>query len=179
MGNSKERKTIQYLKSVIDDEIWYFEIDGEQTAYRQIVARQEGACRVSGSPDFYLTDQSVEWMEGDILIESAEFEAVWAKAMAPYQEEWNRVRQRYPEGRRVTGAIMFFSIHGIHIALSDGGYAVTAYEPVRSRVDHSYLYPHYLIEGTVQGVDDVNCWLVLGNCTMSGGTDGKETILRF
>ncbi|MNO50821.1 hypothetical protein D3C76_412070 [compost metagenome] len=118
-------------------------------------------------------------MEGDIRIEAAEFEAVWNKAMASCQDEWNRTKQRNPEGRHVAGAIMFFTVHGIHIALSDGGYAVTAYEPVRSRVDRSFLYPNYLIEGTVRGRDDVNCWLVLDNCTMNGETDGKEIILQF
>ncbi len=118
-------------------------------------------------------------MEGDISIERAEFEAVWNTAMASYQEEWARLRQRYSTGQQVTGAVMFFTIHGIHIALSDGGFAVTSYEAVRSRVDSSFLYPHYLIEGTVQGWDDVNCWLIIENCTMSGEKDGKETILQF
>lgn len=115
-------------------------------------------------------------LEEDISIERAEFEKVWISAMASYQEEWTRMKQRYSPGQHVAGAVMFFSIHGIHIALSDGGFAVTAYEAVRSRVDHSFLYPHYLIEGTVQGWDDVNCWLIIENCTMSGKKDSKEII---
>ncbi|OKP96964.1 hypothetical protein [Paenibacillus sp. P46E] len=124
----------------------------------------------------FLTDQAVEMLEEDISIERAEFEKIWISAMASYQEEWTRMKQRYSPGQHVAGAVMFFSIHGIHIALSDGGFAVTAYEAVRSRVDHSFLYPHYLIEGTVQGWDDINCWLIIENCTMSGKKDSKEII---
>ncbi|MBW4082235.1 hypothetical protein [Paenibacillus sp. S150] len=58
--------------------------------------------------------------------------------------------------------------------MSEGGFAVTAYEPLRFRAASSWMYPHYLTGGKVQGRNAVNCRLILDDCTMSGETDGRE-----
>ncbi|GGG14127.1 hypothetical protein GCM10010912_68200 [Paenibacillus albidus] len=149
---------MRYIKSLFEGTAYYFEIDEHQTAYRQVVVDEEQKYRISGSPDFFLTDQSVEFTD-DEEISKEEFEQVFRAGMKPYGKQWQQIKQDYPPGQPASGTIMMFYPHGILVKVRDNVFAVTADGPVRSKVAPRLLSPGYLIEGTVQGYDEENGWL--------------------
>ncbi|MCS7462174.1 hypothetical protein N0M98_18710 [Paenibacillus doosanensis] len=162
---------MKYIQAVgvEEGERYYFETDGQGTAYRQITVFDGNRYRVSAAPDFFLTDQEVEMMEGDCEIPKEQFERLWLQATEPYRADWQRVKRQYSPGDFVSGVIAMFYPHGTIIRLSgEQAYAVTGDAGLRERTPPQYLYPGYRIEGVVAGYDEEHLWLVLEGCVITG-----------
>lgn len=161
---------MRYLKArgVEDNEFYYFEVDAQMTAYRQVSMR-EGEYKVSIAPDFHLTDQEVEVFEGDEEISLEAFNEVWEKAVEPYKASWEQAKQNYLLGDLVTGTIEMFYPHGVIIRLTEEVYAVTDDPQLRQQTRPEFMYPGNQVQGTVTHYDDTHFWLVLESCKVIEG----------
>jgi len=153
---------------VEEDEMYYFEIDENGTAYRQISKHGDFHSEVSTAPDFVLCDQEVVIEAGDRIITKEQFEIEWQQAIEPNLAAWKITKKQYPPGSPVSGEIAMFYPQGAIIRLSDDAYAVTDYNKLRELTPAQYLYPSYCIEGFVVDYDEINLWLVIENCKITG-----------
>ncbi|MDT8977658.1 hypothetical protein RQP50_15580 [Paenibacillus sp. chi10] len=150
------------------DEMYYFEINENGTAYRQISKHGNLHSEVSTAPDFVLCDQEVVIEAGDRIITKEQFEIEWQQAIEPNLAAWKITKKQYPLGRPVRGEIAMFYPQGAIIRMSDDAYAVTDYNKLRELTPAQYLYPSYCIEGFVVDYDEINLWLVIENCKITG-----------
>lgn len=155
-------------KGLEDNELYYFEVDHNRTAHRQITALDETRYTVSAFPDFQLCETEVEMFEGDTEITKEEFNRVWLSAMQPYMERWDSIKPKYAPGVRITGEIAMFYPQGVIIRIEKDVYAIAAFEEIASVSKPEFRYPGYRVDGSVEGYDEVNCWLRLKGCSMSG-----------
>lgn len=155
---------------VEEDERYYFEIDEKGTAYRQISKHGDSHYEVSTAPDFVLCDQEVIVEAGDRILAKEQFEIKWQQAIEPNLAVWKRTKKQHSPGSKVSGEIAMFYPQGAIIRLSDNAYAVTDYNKLREQTLAQYLYPGYCIEGVVSHYDDINLWLVIEDCKITGET---------
>lgn len=159
---------MKYIKAqcIEEQEYYYFEIDTEMIAYRQVTVMND-RYKVSIAPDFFLAEKEIEPFEGDEEISQEQFNEIWDKAVAPYKVDWDQVKQDYVHGTVVTGSIMMFYPQGVIIQLSDTAYAIADTAELRTHTKPELMYPGYQVQGTVTGYDDNNFWLILDHCTVS------------
>ena len=155
-------------KGLEDNELYYFEVDHNRAAHRQITVVDETRYTVSAFPDFRLCDTEVEMFEGDREIAEEEFNRVWSSAMEPYRERWFSIKHKYAPGVRVTGEIAMFYPQGVIIRIEKDVFAIAALEEIASVSKPEFRYPGYRVDGLVAGYDETNCWLRLEGCCMSG-----------
>jgi len=153
---------------VEEDEMYYFEIDENGTAYRQISKHGDLHSEVSTAPDFVLCDQEVVIEAGDRIITKEQFEIEWQQAIEPNLAAWKITKKQYPLGSPVSGEIAMFYPQGAIIRMSDDAYAVTDYNKLRELTPAQYLYPGYCIEAVVSHYDEINLWLVIEDCKIMG-----------
>ncbi|TQR46243.1 hypothetical protein [Paenibacillus popilliae] len=151
-----------------EDDMYYFEIDENGTAYRQISKHGDLHSEVSTAPDFVLCDQEVVIEAGDRIITKEQFEIEWQQAIEPNLAAWKITKKQYPPGSPISGGIAMFYPQGAIIRVSDDAYAVTDYNKLRERTPAQYLYPGYCIEGVVSHYDEINLWLVIESCKITG-----------
>jgi hypothetical protein len=154
---------------VEEDDMYYFEIDENGTAYRQISKQGDLHSEVSTVPDFVLCDQEVFIEAGDRIITKEQFEFEWQQAIEPNLAVWMKTKKQYPPGSPVSGEIAMFYPQGAIIRLSNNAYAVTDYNKLRDRTPAQYLYPGYCVEGVVADYDEDNLWLVIEDCKIKEG----------
>ncbi|MCR8980144.1 hypothetical protein [Brevibacillus laterosporus] len=155
------------LPGIEDNELYYFEVDDRNVAYRQIVVTDNYHYAISTAPDFQLSEIEIEYAD-DELIGEAEFQKIWDLALEPYREEWNHTKRKYSLGQEINGVIQMFYPQGIIIRGNDNVYAVTDYEAVKRQIKPEYLNPGYKISGVIKDYDDKNFWFVLEDCSMTG-----------
>ncbi|MFD0717209.1 hypothetical protein [Paenibacillus sp. GCM10027626] len=153
---------MKYFKAhgVEDGEWYYFEIDDDNVAYRQVTIIDDH-CSVSIAPDFQLSETEVEIFEGDEEISAEAFGEVWTRAIEPYKPAWERAKQCYSLHHSVAGAIAMFYPQGVIVKIEEDVYAIADFNEVRKSAKLEHLYPGYRITGTVKGYDENNFWLVL------------------
>ncbi|WP_268625422.1 hypothetical protein [Paenibacillus alvei] len=152
---------------VEEDEMYYFEIDENGTAYRQISKHGDLHSVVSTAPDFVLCDQEVIIEASDRILTKEQFEIEWQQAIEPSLAAWKKTKKQYPPGRSVRGEIAMFYPQGAIIRVSDNAYAITDYNKLRERTPSQYLYPGYCVDGIVADYDENNLWLVMEDCRMT------------
>lgn len=96
---------------------WYFEIDNDGVAYRQIVYHDDGTCITSNRKhDFYhfmLAEHPLNTQESCYKeINQAEFEKLWYEQLQLGLEDWRRTKTLFPVGTRVEGYIEAFFPQG-------------------------------------------------------------------
>ncbi|TDL57127.1 hypothetical protein E2R60_00960 [Paenibacillus dendritiformis] len=161
---------MNYMYLKIDDPdnglTYYFEVDGERVAYRQIELSENGECKLSIAPDFHLSEVLIDFEEED-MIAREEFERAWAAAVQPYQPAWEQAKREYRIGDTVTGGIAMFYPQGVIIQIGPGRYGAARREELASATLPEYLYPGHRADGIVLGYDEDNFWLVLGDVQVS------------
>ncbi|MGM0714388.1 hypothetical protein [Brevibacillus parabrevis] len=158
-------------RGVEENELYYFELDENGIAYRQVTVT-DGRSLVSAAPDFMLSEKVVERYEGDEDISREAFQAIWQKATAPRKAAFEQAKQRFLPGDPVTGTIAMFYPQGVIIKLSDEVYAVADDAPLRAKSKREEMSPGYIVQGTIQGYEEDNFWLVLADCTIIGKKPG-------
>lgn len=159
---------MKYIKAqgIEELEYYYFEVDTEMIAYRQVTVMND-CYRVSIAPDFFLAEKEIELFEGDEEISQEQFNEIWDKAVSPYRVDWDQVKQDYVYGTVVTGSIMMFYPQGVIIQLSETAYAIADTTELRTHTKPELMYPGNQVRGTVTGYDDNNFWLILAHCAVS------------
>ena len=161
---------MNYMYLKIDDPdngfTYYFEVDGDRVAYRQIELSENNGCRLSIAPDFHLSEALIDYEEQD-LIAKEEFERAWTAAVLPYQSAWEQTKREYRIGDAFTGGIAMFYPQGVIIQIGPGRYGAARREELSPAPPPEYLYPGHRADGIVLGYDEDNFWLVLGDVRVS------------
>lgn len=155
---------MEYIKSFFEDEIYYFEVDDQQIAYRQIVVTDTDS-KVSIAPDFMLAETEVEY-EPDEKIGVIEFEIAWESAISKYRKQWDYYKQQYLPGDSVTGVLRMFYPQGCIIQLDKHTYAIADRTMLPEQIDGLPLGIGIVIAGRVSGYDEQNLWVQLDQCTV-------------
>ncbi|MGP0576883.1 hypothetical protein ACTP13_07680 [Paenibacillus peoriae] len=160
---------MKYLKDCPEPGMgtWYFEIDSDGIAYRQIVIQDDGTYIASNRKHeqyhFLLAEKAIDDTEPYYTqITKKEFEEIWSNYLHTFNQEWHQIKNALPVGTKVKGYIEAFFPHGtiIHIfqhhavGLSD----TRTYE---EKTPSEWMYPKHEVTAIVKGYDEVNQWVIL------------------
>ncbi|OME92358.1 hypothetical protein BK123_15465 [Paenibacillus lautus] len=167
---------MKYLKDVQEPGMgtWYFEIDNNGTAYRQIVVNENGSCITSNrkhdSYHFMLAEHPLDPEEPYYTeISQAEFEELWMEQLEADMEVWHRTQRLFPVGAKVEGFIEAFFPQGTLINLLEpGAVGLTDTSALKSRAPAEWMYPRYWVIAEVSGYDEVNQWVLLADAEIPG-----------
>ena len=96
---------MKYLLLKLNDEIYWFELEVDSYANRQIVLDKCNEYHISCMEDC-LAEGPVNETEllGDIsYISEQEFEDVWQLVLEKYKKQWEQIKEKYPIGACVQG----------------------------------------------------------------------------
>ncbi|AWB46545.1 hypothetical protein DCC85_21820 [Paenibacillus sp. CAA11] len=160
---------MRYLKDTPFEDlgVWYFEVDDQGTAFRQVVIEESRGYVTSNRKHeqlhFLLADQRIDANQPYYThITKHEFEEVWSGQLKQYEQEWQRAKEALPIGTAVEGYIEVFYPQGIivHI-LTHPAVGVTDYAVCKEQTPPAWMYPRHKIKAMVRGYDEVNQWIVL------------------
>ncbi|WP_098744098.1 hypothetical protein [Paenibacillus sp. EZ-K15] len=167
---------MRFLKDVQDTGMgtWYFEIDNNGTACRQIVVNEDGSCITSNrkhdSDHFMLAEHPLDPEEPYYTeISQAAFEELWMEQLQAGMEDWYRTQRLFPVGARVEGFIEAFFPQGTLINLLEPrAVGLTDTSVLKAGVPAEWLYPRYRVIAEVSGYDEVNQWVLLAHAELLG-----------
>lgn len=112
---------MKYLKDCPEPGMgtWYFEIDSDGVAYRQIVIQDDGTFIASNRKHeqyhFLLAEKAIDDTEPYYTkITKKEFEEIWSSNLHTFNKEWHQVKTVLPVGTKVSGYIEAF-FHTEHL----------------------------------------------------------------
>ena len=106
---------MEYLKYLVDNEYWYFELDEDRYATKQIVIDDKGYhlscfedCLAEGvvDPDGFDGDGISWWISSD------EFYSEWNHFLSMHAEAWNATKAKYAIGSLCSGHTKAFYPQG-------------------------------------------------------------------
>ncbi|WP_025682805.1 hypothetical protein [Paenibacillus maysiensis] len=160
---------MKYLKDCPEPGMgtWYFEIDSDGVAYRQIVIQDDGTYIASNRKHeqyhFLLAEKSIDDTEPYYTkITKEEFEEVWSNYLQAFNKEWHQVKTVLPVGTKVEGYIEAFFPQGtlIHIFQHDAVGLADA-RLYGEKTPSEWMYPKHEITAIVKGYDELNQWVIL------------------
>lgn len=154
---------------------YYFEIDEEGTAYRQIIAN-DGTIIVSNRPfqqlHFCLADQEIMF-NPETEIDKEEFEELWQSGNKPFINDWKYATERVCLGQEVQGEIEVLYSQGIIINLGNNSYGIVDYNECLNNSGSHMIYPGNVIRGNVKGFDYLNLWVIIDKPSILGNSSEK------
>ena len=147
---------MQHIYFEFDEHKYYVELNNQRYAVRQITEYPNGRISLS-SHENTLAENQVKVEEDDPFLTEEQFNEKWNKELKTYSEQWERTKEEYPLGKKLTGVVQYFYPQGI-ICDVDGILAMT--------IDESYmpgdvmLYPDDVLDGVVIGYDEENMWVL-------------------
>lgn len=159
---------------------WYFEIDNNGTAYRQIVLDEDGNCITSNRKHdtyhFMLAEHPLDPEEPYYTeISQAEFEELWMEQLQADMENWHRTQRLFPVGSKVEGFIEAFFPQGTLINLLEPrAVGLTDTSALESGAPAEWMYPRYRVIAEVSGYDEVNQWVLLAHTELLGSQLGES-----
>ncbi|WP_334074937.1 hypothetical protein [Paenibacillus sp. A14] len=166
-----------YLRACEEPELgtYYFEVDSDGIALRQIVIEEDGT-RISSHRKhehyhFMLAERPIDLSDAYYeRIPQARFEGLWSEILLATLEEWRQVKQALPVGMKITGSIEAFFPQGTLVDMFEDravGLADTA--SLRKISPPEWMYPGHKLEAIVKGYDEVNQWVLLNQARMLDG----------
>lgn len=151
---------------------WYFEVDAEGVAYRQIVVEEDGSWVTSNRKHeqyhFMLAEHPIDLDDPYYeKIAKAQFEELWSRSLQATMEKWQQIKSTLPVGMKIEGEIEAFFPQGTLVDLFKQqavGLANTAELSKTSPPEK--MYPRHKLTATVKGYDEVNQWVVLEQAHM-------------
>ncbi|MED3549201.1 hypothetical protein [Cytobacillus praedii] len=167
---------MNYLKDIQEPGMgtWYFEIDNDGVAYRQMVYYDDGTCITSNRKHdlyhFMLAEHPLDAQESYYKeISQTEFEKLWYEQLQHGLEDWHRTQSLFPVGTRVEGYIEVFFPQGTLINLLEPhAVGITDTSALKSETPAEWLYPRYRVFAEVSGYDEVNQWVLLTRSKVAG-----------
>ncbi|MCI1593053.1 hypothetical protein [Heyndrickxia oleronia] len=167
---------MKYLKDIQEPGMgtWYFEIDNDGVAYRQMVYHDDGTCITSNRKHnfyhFMLAEHPLNTQESYYKeINQAEFEELWYEQLQLGLEDWRRTKSLFPVGTRVVGDIEAFFPQGTLINLMETqAVGITDTSALQSETPAEWMYPRYRVIAEVSGYDEVNYWVLLTRAEVIG-----------
>lgn len=160
---------LKYLKDIQEPGMgtWYFEIDNDGIAYRQMVYHDDGICIASNRKHelyhFMLAEHPLDAQEPYYKeISQAEFEELWHEQLQLGMNDWHRTQSLFPVGTRVEGYIEAFFPQGTLISLMQPkAVGITNTAILKSETPAEWMYPRHRVIAEVSGYDEVNQWVLL------------------
>lgn len=167
---------MKYLKDVQEPGMgtWYFEVDHDGTAYRQMVHNEDGSWITSNrkheSRHFLLAEHPLDPKEPYYEeISQAAFEELWQKQLLGGMEDWQRIQRMFPIGARVEGWIEAFFPQGTLIQLLEPhAVGLTDTSALEAGTPAEWMYPRYRVVAEVAGYDESNQWVLLAHAEVPG-----------
>lgn len=153
---------------------WYFEIDNDGVAYRQMVYHDDGIWITSNRKHdlyhFMLAEHPLDAQESYYEeIRLAEFEDLWHEQLQLGMKDWHRTQSLFPVGTRVEGYIEAFFPQGALINLLEPQtVGITDTSALKSKTPAEWMYPRFLVIAEVSGYDEVNQWVLLTHAEVIG-----------
>lgn len=145
---------MKYLLLKWEKEKYWYELDNEGYAIRQIVLDEHSQIHISCLEDC-LAEGPVneEELEGSIeTISKREFDILWQDALKKYNKLWEEIKKRYPIGVLVQGKYGYSYPQGSIIRGSD---FIAIYK------GKDLFCLHQVVQYRVKSYDDTNMWLVV------------------
>lgn len=145
---------MKYLLLELDKEKYWFEIEDDNYANRQIVFDEYNEFHVSCLEDCLAENPIIEaYLEGDVkYLTKHKFENVWQSVLKKYVKRWEKTKKKYSIGTCVQGICKYFYPQGSiiigkdFIAVYKGNESICINKSVKCKIK---LY------------DDTNMWLVV------------------
>lgn len=145
---------MKYLLLERGKEKYWYELDDEGYAYRQIVLDEQGKIHVSCLEDC-LAEGPVneEELDGSInILLKTEFDILWQNTLEQYEKLWEEIKKRYPLG---------VWMQGEYIYAYPQGYIIKGVDFIAIYKGDEPFCLKQLGEYKVKSYDDTNMWLVV------------------
>ena len=145
---------MKYLLIKFEEEKYWYELDDEGYAIRQIILDEHGQMHVSCLEDC-LAEGPVneEDLEGSIInLSRQEFDILWQDTLKKYEKLWEDIKKRYSIGVSVQGEYCYSYPQGDIIRGDD---FIAIYKGEKP------FCLNQLVQYRVKSYDDVNMWLVV------------------
>lgn len=146
---------MKYLLLKTDTETYWFELDEDNYANRQIVLDEYNEYHFSCLED-YLAEGEIneDDVEGCFIdLTKQEFDNEWQAVIKKYEEQWNGLKKRYPVGTIV---------QGINSYIYPQGTIITGKDFLAVYKGNEQFYLHKSVCYKVKSYDEINMWLVVG-----------------
>lgn len=145
---------MKYLLLELDEEKYWYELDDEGYAYRQIVLDEHCQLHLSCFEDCLAEGPiNEDDLEGSIIaLSKPEFDILWENILKQYEKSWEDIKKKYPIGVCVQGEYSYSYPQGSIIKGDDFTAIYKGDEP---------FFLHQLVRYKVKSYDDINMWLVV------------------
>ena len=146
---------MKYLLIKYGEEKFWYELDDEGYAIRQIILDEYSQIHVSCLEDCLAEGPIIEEdLEGSIEdLSKREFDILWQDALKKYEKLWEEVKKKYPIGVYVQGEYSYRYPQGSIIRGTDFIAVYKGDEP---------FYLNRLVQYKVKSFDDTNMRLMVG-----------------
>ncbi|OBZ18863.1 hypothetical protein A8L34_04740 [Bacillus sp. FJAT-27264] len=156
-----------YLTECYAKETWYFEVDEEGTAFRQVLIEKGKESKISNLKrfDFFLSEKELPLDDPGLKRISKEvFEKVWDEINVNQLGTWLEQKEKFPLGTKVEGYIEVFYPQGVIVRIpSHEALGVADYDECAKNSQKANMHKDLVVRAEVIGYDEVNYWFILGN----------------
>lgn len=160
-----------YLLDPSGRQRWYFEVDEEGWAFRQILLDEGKESKISNQKkyDFFLSETELPLDDETLLrITQEEFEEVWSRINRDQTERWVELKSKLPLGSKITGPIEVLYPQGVIVSIPvHDALAIADYEECAANYKNRNIHKGLNVTANIIGYDEVNYWFVLGNPRVS------------
>ncbi|AIQ59337.1 hypothetical protein [Paenibacillus borealis] len=160
-----------YLLDPSGKKRWYFEVDEEGWAFRQILLDEGKESKISNQKkyDFFLSETELPLDDGTLLrITQEEFEEVWSRINKDQTERWVELKSKLPLGTKITGPIEVLYPQGVIVSIPvHDALAIADYDECAANYKNRNIHKGLNVTASITGYDEVNYWFVLGNPRVS------------
>ncbi|ASA23046.1 hypothetical protein [Paenibacillus donghaensis] len=160
-----------YLLDQNNGQAWYFEVDEEGTAFRQMLLEDGKESKISNQKkfEFFLSDQDLDINDPNFIrILREEFEQLWQTLNQDQQPLWQKIKQTLPTGTIVNGYIEVFYPQGVIVNIpAYSALGLADYEECAANSKQKNMHKDLQVQAEIIGYDDVNLWVLLGHPKVS------------
>lgn len=147
---------MKYIYYEFDGSEYYFELNEQHYAIRQVTKNFDGTTLVSSRVNSLAENPVTVDEETDTFLTEKQFNEIWDEQSKYFKEEWEAIKRKYPIGTAVSAEVKYFYPQGI-ISDIDGVLGITVDEVYTP--EEIMLYPGDVLDGFVSGYDEESMWL--------------------
>lgn len=169
-----------YLQQHSDKQQWYFEVDDEGIAYRQMLLEEGKESKISNVKkyEFFLAEHELPLDDPELKRFPKEaFEAVWDEMITEQQPRWLENKKELPLGTTIIGYLEVLYPQGVIVSIPDTeALGLADYDECAAHSQQRNIHKGLLVEAQITGYDEVNCWFLLGQPRVWGGAVGDMDV---
>ncbi|MNC14686.1 Immunity protein WapI [compost metagenome] len=169
-----------YLLQQSDKQKWYFEVDDEGIAYRQMLLEEGKESKISNvkKHEFFLSEKELSFDDPELKrIPKEAFETVWDKIITEQQPRWLENKKALPLGTTIMGYLEVLYPQGVIVSIPDtAALGLADFAECAAHSQQANISKGLLVEAKITGYDEVNCWFLLGQPRVWGETGGDMDV---